>query len=208
MRPLVWLLADPRVVVQTRYLPNGPLLIIANHVTAYDGAIVLYALPPRLRRHVAIAMSGDLLLDFRKARRPQVNSPYEAIGRISLPGNHGAVQCFSLAAVERFPPQLCPRRRCAGPRIFPVLIFPEGHRSEDGRLQPFRPGIGLLALQSRVPILPIALRGLGELKRENARWFRSGRLTIHVGNVVPFDGSAEPGELTRAFEQRVRELGS
>ena len=33
--------------------------------------LVLYALPPKLRRRVAIAMSGDILLDFRKARRQQ-----------------------------------------------------------------------------------------------------------------------------------------
>jgi len=71
MRPLVWFLAAPRVVRQTTDLPNGPILIIANHVTSYDPALVLYALPPKQRRRVAIAMSAEMMLDFRKARPHQ-----------------------------------------------------------------------------------------------------------------------------------------
>ena len=91
---------------------------------------------------------------------------------------------------------------------YSVLIFPEGRRSEDGRLHAFRPGIGLLAMQSRVPVLPVALRGLGQLKREKSRWFRSGKLTIHVGDLIPFDNNAEPMDLTRAFEGTIRDLES
>ena len=68
MRPLVWILAAPRVTRQTTDLPPGPLLIIANHVTAYDGALILYALPAKLRRNVAVAMSGEMLLDLRHGR--------------------------------------------------------------------------------------------------------------------------------------------
>ena len=79
---------------------------------------------------------------------------------------------------------------------YSVLIFPEGRRSEDGRLQPFRPGIGLLAKDSRVAILPVALIGLGEL-RTTRRWFRSGQLTIHVGTPIPYEETADPAEMTR-----------
>src|ERR1019366_4329078 len=51
-------------------------------------------------------------------------------------------------------------------RGYSVLIFPEGTRSRVGRMHPFRPGIGLLAQQSQVPILPIALVGLYDLATE------------------------------------------
>src|SRR5262249_31004757 len=71
MRPLIWLLAAPHVVRETAELPPGPLLMIANHVTAYDGALILYALPARLRHRVAIAMSAEVLLDLRKGRNQQ-----------------------------------------------------------------------------------------------------------------------------------------
>ena len=159
MRPLVWFLAAPRVVRQTTDLPDGPLLIIANHVTAYDGALVLYALPPKLRRRVAIAMSGEMLLDFRKARRQQEFS-LRILGPLAYLAITALFNVFPLPRSSGF------RRSFAhaGEALdhgYSVLIFPEGHRSEDGRLHAFRPGIGLLALQSRVPILPIALKGLG-----------------------------------------------
>ncbi len=207
MRPLAWLLAAPRVDRQTTdpptKLPEGPLLIIANHVTSYDPAFVLYALPPRLRRRVAIAMSGEMLLDFRKARRQQEFS-LRILGPLAYLAITALFNVFPLPRSSGF------RRSFAhaGEALdhgYSVLIFPEGHRSEDGRLHAFRPGIGLLAAQSRVPVLPIALKGLGELKSEKARWFRSGKLAIYVGNTIPVDIRAEPGELTRALEQRVRE---
>jgi 1-acyl-sn-glycerol-3-phosphate acyltransferase len=41
----------------------------------------------------------------------------------------------------------------------PVLIFPEGTRSKDGQLQPFKPGIGLLGLELGVPIVPCHIEG-------------------------------------------------
>ena len=206
MRPLVWFLAAPRVIGETTDLSDGPLLMIANHVSTYDAALVLYALPPKLRRRVAIAMSGEMLLDFRKARRQQ-EFALRILGPLAYLAMTALFNVFPLPRSSGF------RRSFAhaGEALdhgYSVLVFPEGHRSEDGRLHAFRPGIGLLAMQSRVPVLPVALQGLGELKREKTRWFRSGKVTIHVGNIIPFDGAAEPGALTRVFEKEIRELGA
>ncbi|HVJ09180.1 MAG TPA: AMP-binding protein [Acidisarcina sp.] len=205
MRPLVWLLAAPRVVRDTSSIPDQPLLVIANHVTALDGALVLYALPAKLRRRVAIAMSGEMLLDLRKARN-QGNWILNLLG---------PVEYWLLTALFNvFPlPRLSVRRSFAHAgealdRGYSVLIFPEGQRSPDGRLQAFRAGIGLLAQESRVPILPVALKGLAELKVGTVSWFRSGRLVIHVGTVLPFAEAADPVSLTHALEDVVSRLGS
>jgi long-chain acyl-CoA synthetase len=89
-----------------------------------------------------------------------------------------------------------------------VMVFPEGTRSRDGAMQRFRPGIGLLAQESGVPVLPVALIGLGEMRRREVRWFRSGRLEVHVGRVIPVDENAEPAELAARFEKSVRRLRS
>jgi 1-acyl-sn-glycerol-3-phosphate acyltransferase len=91
-------------------------------------------------------------------------------------------------------------------RGYSVLIFPEGHRSEDGQIHPFRQGIGLLAQQSQVPILPVAHKGLGELKRERSGWFRSGKLTILVGKAISVDAGEQPADLTRKFEESLKRL--
>ena len=202
MRPLIEILAAPRVVYKTAGLPQGPLLIVANHVTAYDGALVLHALPGRLRRRTAIAMSGETLLDLRQGR----NQP-RALYNLFAPAGYWLVT----ALFNVFPlPRLRGFRRSfehageAMDRGYSVLIFPEGTRSRDGELHLFRPGIGLLAQQSRVPIVPVALIGLHEMRK--TRWFRSGHLEIHVGAAIPVDEGMDPVELTARLEESVRQL--
>jgi len=202
MRPLIAILAAPRVVRPTDELPQGPLLIVANHVTAYDGALVLHALPGRLRRRIAIAMSGETLFDLKQGRNQQ-----RRLYNLLAPVGYWLVT----ALFNVFPlPRLRGFRRSfehAGEAMdqgYSVLIFPEGTRSRDGKLHSFRPGIGLLAQQSRVPIVPVALIGLHEMRK--TRWFRSGHLEIHVGESIPVDEGMDSAELTARLEESVREL--
>jgi long-chain acyl-CoA synthetase len=208
MRPLVWLLGAPRVVSQIGQLPPGPLLIIANHVSAYDGALVLYALPGRLRRHTAIAMLGEMLLDYRRGRNqrnwllnllapPQYWLVIALFNVFPLPRLHGFRRSFTHAGE-------------AMDRGYSVMVFPEGSRNKDGNLRPFRQGIGLLAQESRIPILPVALVGLAEIARQEetrkTAWFRSGQIEIRLGEVIPADEELEPVELTAKLEAAIRQL--
>jgi long-chain acyl-CoA synthetase len=204
LRPLVWILAAPRVKLETRELPRGPLLVIANHVTAYDATLILYALPWKLRRRMAIAMAGEMLLDFRRGQNQQspirnllAPAAYWLVTALfnvyPLPRLHGFRRSFSHAGE-------------AMDRGYAVMVFPEGTRSRNGKLQSFRPGIGLLAKESRVPILPVALIGLGRSGARKTRWFRSEQLEVHIGEPIPFNEAAEPSELTAAFQESVRRL--
>lgn len=196
-RPLIWLLAAP-VVKYEAMLPDGPVLVIANHVSAYDGAFVLYALPGKLRRRMAIAMSGELLDDMRHGRNQG-----SAFLNLLAPAGYW----FATALFNVFPlPRMSGFRRSfahageAMDRGYSVLVFPEGARSTDGKLQPFRVGTGLLAKESRVPVVPVEMIGLGEMQA-SGRWFRSGKLELRVGAVIPVDEGATPAELTAKFEQ-------
>lgn len=54
----------------------------------------------------------------------------------------------------------------------PVLLFPEGQVSEDGRLQPFQPGAALLSLRTGVPIVPVGLYSTNELLPYGQVWPR------------------------------------
>jgi long-chain acyl-CoA synthetase len=205
MRPLVWLLAAPRVRRSDAQLPDAPALIIANHVTAYDGALVLYALPFKLRRRVAAAMAGDMLLDYRHARN-QSNALLNLLAPAAYWLITALFNVFPLPRARGFRRSFAHAGE-AMDRGYSVLIFPEGTRSQDGNLHAFRPGIGLLAQESRVPILPIALAGLGELKASHSRWFRSGRLEIRIGQAIPAaTESSDPAALTDTLEQSLRNL--
>ena len=204
MRPLVWLLAAPRVVREPGELPPGPVLVIANHVTAYDGALVLYALPATVRGRMAIAMSAEMLLDLRRGRNQR-----NALRNLMAPPGYWLVT----ALFNVFP---LPRQRGfqrsfahageAMDRGYSVMIFPEGTRSADGKMHAFRAGIGLLAQQSRVPVVPVALIGLGEMRAGRARWYRSGRLEVRVGKAFLIEEGAEAAQLAARLEESVRQL--
>jgi long-chain acyl-CoA synthetase len=89
---------------------------------------------------------------------------------------------------------------------FHVLIFPEGQLSEAGKLARFRAGIGLLVKESGVPVLPMALRGLGEMKTKQIGWFRSGALSIRVGQPIRFSPLDSESTITARLQASVEEL--
>jgi 1-acyl-sn-glycerol-3-phosphate acyltransferase len=70
----------------------------------------------------------------------------------------------------------------------PLVIFPEGGRSPDGRLQPFRPGAFRLALAAGAPVVPVTIVGAFESWPVGRRLPRPGRVTIKYHPAV--DGSA------------------
>ncbi len=205
MRPLVWFLAAAKIERRDVTYPDGPLLLIANHVTAYDGALVLYALPWALRRRVAIAMSGEMLRDLRRGRNQgnwllNVLAPFgywlaTALFNVyPLPRARGFRRSFAHAGE-------------AMDRGYSVLVFPEGTRTRDGELHAFRPGVGLLAEQSGVPILPVALVGLGALRVAGRGWFRSGRLIVRIGRpVAPPDGLGDAGPFATKLHETLETL--
>jgi 1-acyl-sn-glycerol-3-phosphate acyltransferase len=61
---------------------------------------------------------------------------------------------------------------------YSFLVFPEGQRSWDGRLQPFRRGGFFLALEAGAPIVPVSIAGTFELMPRASRRVRSGRVRI------------------------------
>jgi long-chain acyl-CoA synthetase len=208
LRPLVWLLAHPRVAVASRAVFDQPMLIVANHVTAYDGPLIQYALPSLIRRRLAVAMSGEMLEDFRHFRNPNHGPRY---GRFCPFGPFIYFLLTTLFNVFPLPRQREFQRSFAHAgealdRGFSVLVFPEGTRSAEGDLARFRPGIGLLAKQSGVPVLPIAIRGLGELKAGRRRWFRSGILEIKIGEPIRFSALESEAAITTRLHAEVENL--
>jgi long-chain acyl-CoA synthetase len=208
MRPLVWVLAHPRVVAAHDVGEHGPLLIVANHVTAYDGALVEYALPGAIRRRMAVAMAAEMLADYRHFRNP-AHAPGQTRRDLLGPAKY----LLLTALFNVFP---LPRKRDfqrsfthageAMDRGFNVLVFPEGTRSADGELARFRGGIGLLAKQSGAAVLPVAIRGLGELKMGRKNWFRSGTLEVRVGAPVRFSPAETEATIAARLHDEVEKL--
>lgn len=205
--PMTWFLATPRVEVHTKNWPASPLLIVCNHVTSYDPAFVLYALPSRIRRRTAIAMAGEMLLDFRLGRN-QGNWILNLLGPGAYVLVTGLYNVFPLPQQSGFQRSF----RHAGEAIdrgYNVLVFPEGERSWSETPMPFKRGSGLLWKELGVPALPVHLKGLGGLAqlriKEGLRrkWFRSGKILVQVGEVLPAQQEKSPEELTEILSRAV-----
>jgi long-chain acyl-CoA synthetase len=205
--PATYLLAAPRIRGRENLRGlSGPLLIVSNHVTYLDIAWILPALPARFRNRLATAMGGERLA---RMRRPASTLPFferllerlryflvvSLFNVFPLPQQSGFLKSFSFAG------DLADRR-------WNILVFPEGQTTNDGKMSPFRSGIGLLATQLNIPVVPIALRGLFDLKQRNRILARPGQVEVHIGAPVRFAPDRDLNEIARELERCVRELQS
>lgn len=81
-----------------------------------------------------------------------------------------------------------------------VVIFPEGTRSVDGAVQPFRRGGFLLAAKTGVPLVPLAIRGADRLLPRGEWRVKPGTIRVEIGHPVP-----TPESLSRAEERELQE---
>jgi long-chain acyl-CoA synthetase len=203
--PATYLFAAPRIHGRENLRGlRGPILVVANHVTYLDIAWILAALPARFRHRLATAMGGERLA---RMRRPSSSlSLFERFyGRLryfltlslfnvfSLPQQSGFLRSFSFAGD-------------LADRGWNVLIFPEGKTTEDGNVAPFRSGIGLVAERLNVPIVPIYLSGLFDLRQQDRILARPGHVQVTIGAPVYTTSDQNADEIARDLERRVREL--
>jgi long-chain acyl-CoA synthetase len=204
-RPAMFLLGEPRINGRENLRSlDSPLLIIANHITYLDPGYILAALPHRLRKRVAVAMEGEVL---EAMRTPPQGTRFFA-GVLSRLQYWLVIALFNV-----FPlPQRAGFRKSfafAGDLIdrgWSVLVFPEGARTRDGKMAPFRAGIGLLVTQTRVPVVPVRLDGIFERKQGGKRWAPPGKIKVTIGAPVTFSEPDSAEQIARELERRLAAL--
>lgn len=204
-RPAMFLLGWPRIRGRENlHGVKGPVLVIANHVTYVDPAYILAALPARLRRRLAVAMEGEIL---ETMRMPPEGASF--FSKLFLQWQY--VMTVSLFNVFPLPQQSGFRKSFAfaGELVdggWSVLVFPEGIRTRDGKMAPFRAGIGLLATRLRVPVVPMRFDGMIERKLAGGKWAPPGAIRVTIGAPMNFSEKQPAEEIAQELQRRVESL--
>jgi long-chain acyl-CoA synthetase len=203
--PATYLLSWPRISGRGHLAGlREPVLVISNHVAYVDIGFVLAALPFRLRNRLAVAMEGERV---RSLRHPVGVRWFEGfIYRAAYWLMTALFNVFPLPKASGFRESFA----YAGSSIdrgYSVLVFPEGLRTQNGQMAPFRRGIGILTSGLRVPVVPMRIEGLWETKRAGWRGFAPwGRIKVRVGAPLRFAESDSPEAITAKLEETVRGL--
>jgi 1-acyl-sn-glycerol-3-phosphate acyltransferase len=170
-RAVLWV-AGVRVTVEWRgqLAPNQPYVFMANHLSAADIWTLFVALPVRVR----------MIAKKQLARIPLFGWAMQA-GRFIFIDRANAI------AARRSIDEA--KRRIRGGHS--VLLFPEGTRSRDGKLGAFKKGGFHLAIDSGVPVVPVAIMGTRECMPRDSFLLRSGNVHVVIGEPVPTAGLTE-----------------
>ena len=206
--PATQILARPKVVGRENLRNlDGPALIVSNHITRRaDIGLILAALPARYRHSLATAMGGETL---RQMRRPPSDWFFAKRWAYQL-GYWLVTALFTVFPLPQFS-GFRESFRFAGTAIdrgYSVLVFPEGevNNTETGAMAPFRQGIGLLAENLNVPIVPMRLDGVWKMKRERRRFAKPGEVAIHIGAPVTFSPGTPPEQIAGELQRLVQSL--
>jgi long-chain acyl-CoA synthetase len=183
---------------------SGPMLVVCNHITDVDFAFVQAALPARLGNRIATATRGEDLeaLHTPAAGRGFFGKIYDRTGWVlgvsllnlfPLPREAGFRQSFAYAGE-------------AVDRGYSVLVFPEGRHTVDGKMNPFRAGIGLLANNLGIPVLPVRIRGLFEVKQAGKKFALPWTIRVRIGQPVTFPVGTAPERIAQELQRAVEAL--
>jgi 1-acyl-sn-glycerol-3-phosphate acyltransferase len=180
--PFTRLMANP-LVEGREWLSqlDRPALLVSNHVSHADTQLLLYALPDRVRERTVVAAAADYWYRHRWLGR------LVSLGLNTFPfsrtGSPQAVLSSSQQLLK------------AG---WNLLVYAEGGRSPDGTLQPFKPGLGYLAVESRTPVVPMHVRGSDRIMPKGSLVPLPSPAQIRIGKPL----WPQRGEGARAFTQR------
>jgi long-chain acyl-CoA synthetase len=204
-KPAMMLLGWPRIEGRENLRGwSGPMLVVCNHISDVDFAFVQAALPTRLGNRIATATRGE---DLEALHRPAVGRGFfgeiydrarwvlgvSLLNLFPLPREAGFRQSFAYAGE-------------AVDRGYSVLVFPEGRHTVDGKINPFRAGIGLLANNLGIPVLPMRIRGLFEVKQAGKKFAAPWKICVRIGEPMKFPAGSAPERIAQELQTAVEAL--
>ncbi len=191
LSPILLLLWQVRVEGRHHVPRRGPVILAPNHTSFCDSLF----LPLVLRRRVTFVAKSEYFDSWKTAWF------FRAAGQIPMRREGGSASERALAAAR----DVLDAGQVLG-------IYPEGTRSPDGRLYRGHTGVARLALQCRVPVVPVALLGTTEVQPRGSMWLRPFKtVTVRFGEPlslahVATDPDADPTVLRALTDELMFEI--
>ena len=143
-------------------------VFMANHLSIIDGPMLFMLIPQSVR----------VILKKEVFRIPIIAQAMRQVGFIPVDRKRlrGGKESIDRAS------------RHINEKGYSFLIFPEGTRSRDGKLQPLKRGGFFLALASLVPIVPVSIEGTYELMPRGSYFVKKGKVRVNFHPAVPVEG--------------------
>lgn len=196
----------PLQVVGLRHLERvvQPVAFAANHQSHLDTITLIAALPAEWRRRLVPAMRQQHFF-------PPGGIP-EMARRIRL----RAFYYFCCALFNAYPlsqelGQIRDTLRYTGELVdagFCPLLYPEGKLTQDGSIQPFQPGIGLMSLRLEVPVVPVYIEGMFEVMSRHDSWPSKGSVRVEFGSPIDFADGEDYAQRSERIEASVRRMAA
>lgn len=171
---------------------RGPCIVIANHQSHMDSLVLLTALPDGVKNNFYFGAAADRW--FVKGKKKLILQPwYQSLVLGNFPIRRGG----GSQALEYAKTLL--NKGCN------VGIFPEGTRATNGRLGDFRKGVALLALELGVPVVPVYLSGLREMRPKGQLEVTPGPASVEILEPLRFAAGTSVAEATQQMWQRMNE---
>jgi long-chain acyl-CoA synthetase len=182
---------------------RGPIIFAPNHQSHLDTPLLVSMLPMRYRYRFAAAMWQEF---FDGYFFPERHTRFERF-RDTI-GYYLVALFFNAFPIPQTEAGARQSLRYLGEMVsdnWSILFFPEGERTEAGEIKTFQPGIGLIAGQLKVPVVPVRLRGLDRVLHRHARWPRIGRVEVSFGKPLCLRGN-DYDALAKRIEEAVRAM--
>jgi len=184
MGPLLTLLGRPKVE-GLEYVPeSGPVILASNHLAVADS----FYLPLVVRRRITFLAKAEYFTG-KGIKGWFTRWFYTVAGQVPIDRTNADAAQGALDTAER----LLNEGKLLG-------MYPEGTRSPDGRLYKGKTGLARLALQTGVPVIPVAMIGTDTVNPPGSKMWRFGRVGIRFGR--PMDFSRFDGMVGNRFIER------
>ena len=177
---------------------HSPVMFIANHVSYLDQPTIMFALPQELRYRTATAAWAEFFFP------GAVASLMRLWKRAAFEYCAVLMSVFPLPQSSGFRASMQHMGKLVD-RGHSLLLFPEGERTENGTLQPFRQGLGVMVQELGIPVIPVVMKGLEEVMPRGANWPKRGVVRVIFGEPLDFSGKSA-AEIVREAEAAVKKL--